>query len=301
MKKKEPILIGLCIASFFYNVLQGVTEVYNLRVSNITSARIELDARSGQKKEPPTIFTSKIATRLRRGQQGVNDLLIADISNIIYSYKNWYVRADGAFGYVRKNSPDNPPAKHTQTDDILLWAGYRHMINKQLHLAYTALCGIPTHKDYRFEFFQFGTGHYGLGGQLDMILKYDPTAWLAAVRYVHFFNAKSTVIGPPCQSVVFSLGNRVDMIVAYYRLLRTDHSLEIGYNPTFNFSRHTNPPLDPVVHSYSISNSWYSIYRYAFTKREHPMSLGLSASYGFDIVGSTTRNIAWWISYSIKF
>lgn len=298
------VICRLCAITLFHQGISGVTEVYNLRVSNITSERIDLEG-AGDETSTPAIFTSKLVTRLRENKRGDDQLLIADVSNFIYSYKNWYARADGAVGYVRERIKEIT-TKHTQLDDLLLSTGYRHLITSQVHLSYSLLAGIPLHKDDGFQFFQFGTGHYALGAQIDGIFRRAPSAWVSALRYVHFFKSHATIpLDGTCLSADFALGDLIDTIVSYYRQIRKNHSIEIGYNPTFSFNMRTDPPLDPRLPSYNIRNSWYSIYRYNFVRGRHPMGIGLSASYGFDLApkidAAVSRNISFWISYTVRF
>lgn len=303
MLKRDDILSYVVCMIMFYPTLHGVTEVYNLRISTITSEQIELTEPSGVK-NPPEIFSTKLVTRIRKDKL-TNQLLVANMNNFIYSYGDFYARADGGFGYVREKSIV-ATTKHTQLDDLLLSVGYRHMINQRVHLTYTVLGGIPTHKDNGLQFFQFGTGHYSIGGQIDALFKYETHHWITALRCVHFFKARATVpLATACISVDFSLGNLTDMILAFYKKIHKDHSLEIGYNPTFLTNVSTSPPLNPVLPSYGIRNSWYSIYRYNFVKDAYPMTIGLSASYGLDIAPkidrASKRNMSFWISYTIKF
>lgn len=292
------------MTSMLYNRLYCVTEVYNLRVTTLTAERINLDEKFGSKNFPG-VFTSKAVMRIRENNRTDKQLLVANVSSIIYSYKNFYARADGAFGYVREKLT-NVITKHTQTDDILLSVGYNHQINPRLSLTYTVSGGIPTHKDYGFQYYQFGTGHYAIAGQLAAILKNETHSWISALRAIHFFKAKATVpLETTCISVDFALGNVTDIVIAFYKSFRKDHSLEIGYNPTFATNLSTRPALDPLLPSSGIRNSWYSIYRYAFETEKHPMAIGLSASYGFDISpkidAALKNNMSFWISYTIKF
>lgn len=303
MLKRDHILSSvLCMV--MCPTLYGVTEVYNLRVSTLTAERINLDEKFSAK-NMPGVFTSKLVTRIRQKNRGDKQLLVADVNTIIYSYKNFYARADFAFGYVREKTAI-ATTKHTQTDDILLAVGYNHHIHPRLSLTYTVLGGIPTHKDYGFEFFEFGTGHYAIAGQIAGIVKNETHSWISALRYIHFFNAKATVpLETTCMPVDFALGNVTDIIIAFYKRIHKDHSLEIGYNPTFAINISTRPALDPLLPSSGIRNGWYSTYRYAFEKGKHPMAIGLSASYSFDITpkidAAVKSNVSCWISYTIKF
>lgn len=303
MKTINHVLI--CIVALLHVSLHALTEVYNLRITTLTAERLDLDDNFGT--HLPALFTSKLITRIRETRIGNNQLLAANMNSIIYSYKKLYARVDTCWGYVRERSVDIT-TQNTQSDDILFSTGCRHTVNPHVHVTYSALLGIPTHKDYAFEFFQLGTGHYAIGGQIDSIFKQDNHSWVTAVRCVHFFKAqaKFPTEESTCMPLDFSLGNFVDIIIAYYRKIHRNHSFEIGYNPTFAFSIHACPPLScHDLPSYGIRNSWYSIYRYSFVTCQHPMAIGLSASYGFDIApridGAIGRNMSCWISYNINF
>lgn len=299
------ILVSVCIP---YATLHCVSEVYNLRVSTITSEQLMLGA-TFEKKTPPGNLTTKAIARYREDKQGNEQWLVANLTSLIYAYKNCYARVDGSFGYIREKAADalHTIKRHTQTDDLLFSVGYKHAIHKRLDVTYTLLAGIPTHKDTGFQFYQYGTGHYGIGGQMSGILKNGGGhAWIGAARCVHFFNAPAQVpLTASCIEVDSALGNLVDLLLAFYKNFLKDHSIELGYNPTFITNLYTKPVLDPILPSSTIRNSWYSIYRYSFFKCGHPMGIGLSASYGFDITPKidviAKRNISCWLSYTIKF
>lgn len=299
----------VCIIGLLHVSLYAVTEVYNLRISTLTSERIDLDATVGANENLPSIFTTKLVTRIRKTRIGNEQLLGATMNSLIYTYKKFYARVDTGWGYVRERDADPTVAttRHTQPDDILFSIGYRHLVKPHVHLTYSTLVGVPTHKDHSFEFFQFGTGHYAVGGQIDSIVKQEPSAWITALRCVHFFKAKAPFpTATTCIPLDFSLGNLVDIIIAYYRKIHNKHSLEIGYNPTFAFSLHSCPPLSfNDLPTYGIRNAWYSIYRYSFVRGKYPMGIGLNVSYGFDIApkldSSIRRNMSFWISYNVKF
>ncbi len=307
LKSSRCILSMLLSMLIPYATLHSVSEVYNLRVSTITSEQLMLGAPS-ERKTPPASLTTKAVARYREDKQGNEQWLVANLTSLIYAYKNLFARVDGSFGYIREKTVDAPPiiTRHTQTDDLLFSVGYKHAIHKRFDVTYTLLAGIPTHKDTGFQFYQFGTGHYGIGGQISGIFKNSSHAWIGAARCVHFFNAPAQVpLDPGCIEVNFALGNLTDLLLAFYKNFLKDHSIEIGYNPTCITNLSTKPALDPILPSSSIRNSWYSIYRYSFFKCGHPMGIGVSASYGFDITPKidtiAKRNISCWLSYTIKF
>lgn len=306
MTKKYHILAYyVCAATLFYTNSWCVTEIYNMRVSTVASARIELNEKVGAT-NIPGIFISKVLARIRTNKRGDDQLLIADICNLIYSYKNLYARVDGAFGYVRERLRF-ATTRHTQTDDVLLSAGYIHDISPRTSLTYTLVGGIPTHKDNSLQFFQFGTGHYAIGGQIDGIFKNNSYSWITALRAVHFFESNAQVSRQDVglASVELGLGNLTDIILSWFKTINNNHSIEIGCNPTFLTNVSTKPTLSPALPSYGIRSSWYATYRYALATGKHPMALGVSASYGLDIAPSidlaSNRNLSFWVSYMIKF
>ena len=81
----------------------------------------------------------------------------------------------------------------TQWDDLLFTGGYGQQFGQKGRIAYSALFGIPLHRDYSLELAQFGTGHIGVGGQIDSSYKYtDYDTMFFAVRSIYFIARKST-------------------------------------------------------------------------------------------------------------
>lgn len=302
----------LCLLFFLVLVIMdqkatAITAVYNLRVANTSSEKIDFYEQD-KVKNAPSLLTTKIYTQFRTNKRGDDQALYANVSNYIFTKKEAYFRIDGAFGYVREKNAQEI-TRHVQGDDILLSLGYRHKVKPHILLSYTAITGIPLHKDFEFEYFQLGTGHYALGAQFDAIftIKNVTHSLLTAARCIHFFPRKIDVLlDTTCIAAHFALGNLIDLLVAYYKKITPDHDLEIGYNPVFACNIHLHPALDQDLPSYGIRSTWYTIYRYKFTRGKYTMGVAASLSYGNDVApshfdGAMKRVVGAWLSYTIRF
>ena len=229
------------------------------------------------------------------------------LAEYIYATDHFYLRFDAALGRVHENIQTGGSTTHTQLDDLLCSTGYRHEATPSLNLAYSFLLGIPTHKDRSFQFFQFGTGHWGTGAQIDGIYTFGyarDNSLLMALRCIHFFKAKTFVPLPTDPLFVdLALGNVLDIFLAYQKRINK-HLLEIGYNPSVAFGVKTTPSLGDLVPSSGIRNTLYTAYRYIFIAKEHPMGISLGISYGFDSGNNPItlkRIVTAWAIYGINF
>lgn len=285
--------------------LCGITIVYNMRIASPATARQELYAKLGT--TLPSIIAGTYVHQQRTMKNGDEQNVNAGLVDYIYSFESFYVRLDAAVGRVHEAIQLGGSTTHTQMDDLLFSAGYRHTATPKLNLAYSFLAGVPTHKDHSFEYLQFGTGHCSVGGQIDGVYSFGEhgtNSLLMALRCFHFFKATAIVPLPTNRICVdFDLGNVFDVFIAYQKKVNK-HFFELGYNPSFAFSVSTKPSLGDTLPSSGIRNTWYAAYRYVFLTKKHPMGVLCGASYGFDsgsdIIG-VKHGFSLWAGYGINF
>lgn len=301
-----------CIVSalllYAHQDLYPITTVYNLRIAAPASARQEIYEKLGQTLH--SILLGTYVHQSRTVRNGNAQALDAGLFDYTYSFKEWYVRCDSAIGRVHERIKlTEKETTHTQADDVLFSGGYRQTLHERLNVAYSALLGIPTHKDHGFEYFQFGTGHTAIGIQIDGIYTFGRSpshSLIMAARFLHFFTANAQLpvptLSPLC--IRLGLGNVVDLFLAYHKALKKKHHLEIGYNPSCVFGVTTKPSLGDAVSTSGVRNTWYGAYRYIFVAKKHPMGCSIGISYGFDS-GShpiSMKNVtSCWAAYGINF
>lgn len=297
------LVLVVCIHQGLY----PITTVYNLRIAAPASARQEIYTKVG--KTLDSIFLGTYVHQSRKVRNGNAQLLDAGLFDYIYSFKNWYLRCDAAVGRVHENIKlTERETTHTQTDDILFSGGYRQT-HDRLNMAYSALFGFPTHKDHSFEYFQLGTGHVALGVQVDGIYTFGCDRShnvIMAARFLHFFEA-NTLLPVPTQAplcIKLGLGNVVDLFLAYHKSIQKKHHFEIGYNPSCAFGVTTKPSLGDAIPTSGVRNTWYTMYRYIFIAKKHPMGFAVGTSYGFDSGNhplSMKHVASFWAAYGINF
>lgn len=284
----------------------AVTIVYNMRIAAPATARKELYTKLG--KSLPSVLAMTYVNQTRKTRGGNDQMINAGLADYVYSFKHFYVRLDAAVGRVHEDLQAGGSTTHTEVDDLLFSTGYRHEAFPTLNLAYSFLLGIPTHNDHSFEYFQFGTGHWATGAQMDGIYTFRDgrnDSLLMALRYLHFFKAKTLVSLPTHPFCVdLALGNVIDIFVAYHKKFKKQHHLEFGYNPSFAFGVKASPSLGDALPSSGIRNTWYTAYRYIFIVKQYPMGVSLGVSYGFDNGSqliSLKRVVSAWGAYGINF
>ncbi len=107
-----------------------------------------------------------------------------------YAQKNWFIRLDFAVAHLKRRSEilSNLDQSRTQTDDLLFSGGYGFSTSERSRFSLSGLLGVPTHKPLDLPILQFGSGHVGMGVQLDNNYKYWSINTLrSAARYIHFF------------------------------------------------------------------------------------------------------------------
>lgn len=302
----KKIRILYCLwAAMGNHYLHGVSIVYNMRIVAPPTYRQELYKKLGV--TLPSIAAMIYLNQQRTVKNGNKQSVNAGLAEYLYTKNAFYFRFDTAIGHVHEDIKIGGSTSHTQPDDLLFAAGYQQSVKPTFNMTYSFLVGMPTHKDRNFQYFQFGTGHWALGGQIDTIYVWgdQPTnALLTAVRLLHFYPAQTkipTTTEPLC--VDFHLGNLFDMFIAYHKKLN-NHHVEFGYNPSFALSVSTSPALPTPVPSHGIRNNWYGTYRYLFVTKHHPMGFLVGLSYGSDIIPKVVglkRVVTCWGAYGINF
>lgn len=303
-KKSSAKAIRIFFLLSYASQLCCVSIVYNMRIAAPPTARQELYTKLGV--TLPSIIVMSYVHQSRTTKKGAEQKVNAGLADYIYSFKDFYVRVDAAVGQTHEESATRR-TKHTQVDDILLYAGYRQTATPKLNIAYSFLLGIPTHKDHGFEYFQFGTGHVAAGAQTDGVYtfgKHGAHSMIMALRFLHFFKSE-TIVPLPTQRICvdFNLGNIFDIFIAYHKKIKTHH-FEVGYNPSFAFSVSAKPSLGEALPSYGIRNAYYAAYRYLFIVKKHPMGFSAGVSYSSDAAPKDVglkRVISCWGVYGINF
>ncbi len=278
--KKIFLIMLVCIKN-----LSSISVVYNLRIAETTRRQA---VKEDHHLKPTTIATTFVG-QARETYDGFHQDSESVIATGIYTQEKWYVRSDFAVGHVRQKG-HGLCFSQTETDDILLYGGYSH-INKKTRFTLSGIFGIPTHNldTQDFEGITFGTGHVGLGAQLDgsfLFADYDSHRHLimGAARFVHFFPRNIHLnLNNFCKKFDFNIGNLADLLVVFHSNWRK-HSLEIGYNPEFLFSASICPSLDDVAAQTNyIRSSFYASYSYGFLIHNHlPNAIIVGFSYSFD-------------------
>jgi hypothetical protein len=276
-----------------------ISLVYNLRIAETTKNQFIVF-----KEKHPSVITVTPVIQFRKTHNDLREFVGGGLGTYIYATDHWYGRVNAAVGRSAETNCMGISDGRTDLDDILFSGGYGHRLNEYAKVTFSAHFGIPTHKDGSLQGIQLGTGHYGLGAQVDGSLKVHTNhALMAALRFIHFFprNVK-TILGP--ERFNFSIGNLVDLFFTYQGNWER-HQLEVGYNPTFLFDASIHPSLATVVKQTDfIASSFYASYRYGFMLCGLPSGIIFGTSYGFDhspkIFGDKYI-VTSWFSFGVKF
>jgi hypothetical protein len=278
--------------------------VYNLRIAE-TSRRQAQE----EKFKKPSIFAVGLVNQWNRLRDNSQEDYTSGLATINYSTKSAYIHADIAVGNVRQKTKSHSFSR-TQMDDILITGGYGFKLNHRSRITFSGLLGIPTHKDLSPEGLQFGTGHVGVGLQMDGSFFYSPhynNAILAAARYIHFFPRTIEVPIPlttQIQKVDYNIGNAIDLFISHFTKWHRNR-FEFGYNPTFIFGATSCPFIATLIEqSKLIRSNFFGNYRRLFRLGNHPSGVGVGLSYGFDHSHkefASKRVITAWIGWGINF
>lgn len=279
----------------------AITIVYNLRIAESTKrpAFEESDIRY-------TIGKTGFNTN-RKKLKGIRNNAGGILSTFSYVTPSFFVRADFAFAKV-KETQECSEFSRTQTDDLLLSAGYSLSIKNRTKLTFSGLLGIPTHKDLSLEALQFGSGHVGLGVQIDGAFLYSSPkkhTIRTATRFIHFFARKARYkVNNFTRYFDFHLGDVVDLFIAHHHIFG-HHSFELGFDQTFVFAAKIFPNFDDTVtRTNYIRSAFYSTYKYRFLLQNLHNALAIAFSYALDITPKEFGNkriITTWASWSVSF
>jgi hypothetical protein len=218
----------------------------------------------------------------------------------------WYVRVDSAFAHARESFKDSTPSC-TQLDDILISGGYSHVLNDKTRFTISGFCGIPTHKNKGLLGLQFGTGHVGLGTQIDGSYYLSPdTMLILAARYIYFVPETVQIcIQNKAEWRSLGIGNLADLFVALNKAFRQRHTVEVGYDATFLFGTSVYPFVPTFIQQIeSTYSSFYASYRYGFLMHNQPSELGAAFSYsrGLKCLQYNNKHIlSVWLFWGINF
>lgn len=270
----------------------SITLVYSFRFAEITRpSDLQLPDEKAHWIGAVTPFD-----RYSKTCQGGHNNAAGALGTILYHKANTYARIDTGFATVVDHQTKNDPfaCKRTQTDDILFTFGKGWIPQPRLRVTASGLVGFPTHKNVGLFRDQFGTGHFGVGAQIDNAYNYSPKkhhSFLASARYVRFFSAHSCLKAPTVQQLFnVDLGNLIDLYFANYSNYGK-HQFEISYNPTFFFGAGFTPPNQALQRAFHFIRSSFTIdYQYGFMLGKHPSAAIFIFSYSFDHGKRITRN-----------
>jgi hypothetical protein len=278
-----------------------VTLVYNLRVAETIRTQT-----SSLRQTKPSIVIATPFYQKRQSNNGISQSTGGLLGTYIYTKEHFYARWNVAGG--RTHGSLNPSTgAQTEADDILFTVGYGSYMTSSIELAFSCHFGIPTHQDESLLLPQFGTGHVGLGAQLDCALLCGPHgAFLAAARLIHFFPRSYVPVVPNsiASHFAFNIGNVADLLFKYQHGYE-QHQFEIGYNPTFIFDASIYPAVPGLLSQIDvITQNVFTSYRYGFSLGSLPSAIIVGVSYGFGnrpAPSEIETIVTAWFSWGINF
>ncbi len=299
-------VISILIALYCSQLIASISVVYNMRISVITRQLLTYN----QSDHHPHILIETPFGQFRRYNEGTRESDGGTISTYIYYQPSHYFSADVAFARITHQN-ENISIARTQMDDILLTGGYGHAIKERGRIAYSFLLGIPTHRDYFLEVVQFGSGHFGVGPQLDTAYRISSENTLfGAARCIYFIPRKAEQKDPCLPSYDYNnykvrLGCLADLLVSYMKTWHTTNRCEIGYDATLGFAESISPCI-PQLSDFKtfIRHSFFGAYikNFYINKISNSIILGLSS--GFDSRPKNFRalyHMTGWLSWSVTF
>lgn len=292
--KLLTLLIFIFTTIEIFGIPTGIISVvYNLRVAETTLLLTR------EFKNPIglefTLFNS--ARWQKRGLcQKKNDKsnALGELFSLFYMKKplgdcSWYIRGDFAFARVSEVS-NNQSLALVETDDFLITGGYSWLLHSIVRCTFSGLFGFPTHRDRSLERVQFGSGHLGLGIQLDAAVNYCPKKYS-----VHF---AARLIGTVPRNAIFlshrynyNVGELLDLFLAHHATVG-NHCFEFGYNPKFIFASGLSPNNPRLAYRLNlIRNNFYMFYKYGFEIKSVNSASALGLSLCSDVVPKTGQKL----------
>jgi len=282
----------------------SLTFVYNLKIAETTKR--QTDKFSGYH----FIGASTPIFHERTRKNEVKQSALGSLESLIYYKKPFYARIDFAFAHVWEKL-ENSRFSRTLSDDILFTGGYRRSFSKKFCATLSGLIGIPTHRNMFLEGVQFGTGHYGIGIQLDSAINYAESvahSFRTAYRCIHFLerDLDGKAVGLN-EKFKFSYGNLMDFYIAHHFDFQKT-KFELGYD----FILLTGARIFPVPPIFALlpdrtnfkRSTFFAASQRIFFIGKHPSAVTLGLAYGFDhtprLVG-IKRLITSWIAWGINF
>jgi hypothetical protein len=290
--------------------VKNVSVVYNIKISETTKRSQGTNKLTFGNKLKPAIGTITLIDQDRRTYDNIHQNSVAALATLFYSPGVWYLRLESAAGHVKNEFPIPVDliTSRTQMDDLVFSGGYSLEVGDRARVTLSGLLGIPLHRDVGLLGAQFGTGHVGLGAQLDAAYAYSENkqhALMGAVRYIRFLSRTAEAcINQHLVPFDLSLGNLMDVLFATHSSWGK-HQWEAGYNATFAFGAQVNPPIPGIEDQIQfMRSSFYTTYGYLFPIRTHMSGIAFGVSYGFDhrpqCLGFK-RMVAGWFTWGINF
>lgn len=285
------------------STLHAITFVYNLRIGETTRTR---NTSFGELK--PSVGALTAIGQFREYETSFHQSAGGILGNYIYAQDEWYARINAAVGRVHADGCTIEQFGKTEFDDILFTGGYSWQIEPRTRISLSGHFGVPLHRDHIGNLVQLGTGHVGMGIQLDGLHALSATqAILVATRFIYFFprDIFVSIAGKTECINNFHLGDIVDFLISYqHGFGKQRHMVAIGYNPTFTFDTDTISNPEKVGKAHTNTNSFFATYRYAFPIKDMLSALIVGLSYGFLNVPaplnhghSTTAWLTWGINF----
>ncbi|MDR3549810.1 MAG: hypothetical protein P4L31_00205 [Candidatus Babeliales bacterium] len=292
-------IMSVCCASELHS---AISMVYNLRIAETTKRQSAEEMFNKLSTPVLTLFE-----QWRKKGPDTHEFIGGGLASYIALLNPFYFRVDFAVAHASQKSTDLFFAR-TQTDDLLISAGYDYSLSALTRFTFSGLLGIPTHKDGVLQGVQFGYGHVGIGGQLDgsfTFAHHMDQSIRSAVRYIRFVPRGITDCVENQQlHYTFNVGNLMDLFVAWHDKVGNSR-WECGYNPSFLFGAKITPDDSLFIKANNyIRNSFYGNYKYCFLINHIANAVQATASYGFDIrpkIVGRSQIINIWGSWIVNF